>query len=63
MKFETVCTNSADKAYVALKFLRDAYEKNKINEIENLEYVFECLDISQDLEYANRKLDEFYIEY
>lgn len=52
MKFETICSSKTDKAYFALEFLRKAYEDNRLNEIENIDYVFDCLDISGDLEYA-----------
>ena len=63
MKFETNCTTKSDKAYFALEFLRKAYEDNRLNEIENIDYVFDCLDISGDLEYAQQKLEEFHIDF
>lgn len=63
MKFETLCTTKSDKAYFALDFLRKAYEEGRLNEIENIEYVFDCLDISQDLEYAQQRLELYHIDY
>ncbi len=63
MKFEIICSSKTDKAYFALEFLREAYMANKLNEIENIDYVFDCLDISTDLEYAQQKLEEFHIDF
>ena len=63
MRFETICSSKTDKAYLALEFLREAHKTNRLNEIENIDYVFECLDISNDLEYAQQKLKEFHIDY
>lgn len=63
MKFETSCSDQAGKAYFALEFLREAYKNGKLQEIENIEYVFDCLDISSDLEYTQQKLKEFHIDF
>ena len=63
MKFETICNSKIDKAYFALEFLRKACDDNKLNEIENIDYVFDCLDIFGDLEYAQQKLEEFHIDF
>lgn len=62
MKFVTNCTSKVDKSYFALEFLRSASKSKQLNEIENIDYVFECLDISEDLEYAQQKLKEFHID-
>ena len=63
MKFETICNSKTDKVYFALEFLRKACDDNRLNEIENIDYVFDCLDISGDLEYAQQKLEEFHIDF
>ncbi|MDY5669656.1 MAG: hypothetical protein SPF87_04360 [Bacilli bacterium] len=63
MKFETICNSKTDIAYFALEFLRKACDDNRLNEIENIDYVFDCLDISGDLEYAQQKLEEFHIDF
>ena len=63
MKFVTSCTSKVDKAYFALEFLRNVSKSKQLNEIENIDYLFECLDVSEDLEYAQRKLKEFHIDF
>jgi len=63
MIFEDNYSSKTDKANFALMFLREAKKSNKINEIENIDYVFDCLDISGDLEYLERKLKENHIDY
>ena len=63
MKFETSWSDQASKAYFALEFLREAHKNGKLQEIENIEHVFDCLDISSDLEYAQQKLKDFHIDY
>ena len=55
--------NAIEDAADALRFLRVAYEENKLAEIENMEDVLQALDISQDLEYAISKLKELSINY
>ena len=64
MKFNRNRTykNLVDDAFEALQFLRDAYENNRLNEIENMDDVLDALDISGDLEYALQRLKEFHIE-
>lgn len=64
MKFNRnrTCKNLVDDAFEALQFLRDAYENNRLNEIENMDDVLDALDISGDLEYALQRLKEFHIE-
>ena len=63
MKFEPHYISKADLAFRALEFLRDAYERGLIGEIENMDDVFDALDIAQDLEYAHQRLDQYHIEY
>ena len=63
MKFETICNSKTDKVYFTLEFLRNSCDDNRLNEIENIDYVFDCLDISGDLEYAQQKLEEFHIDF
>ena len=63
MIFEDNHSSKTDKAYFALAFLREAKKNNKLNEIENIDYVFDCLDISGDLEYLEQKLKENHIDY
>lgn len=64
MKFNRNRTykNLVDDAFEALQFLRDAYENNRLNEIENMDDVLDALDISGDLEYALQRLKDFHIE-
>lgn len=63
MKFEPHYSGKSDRAYEALEFLRDAYERGLIGEIENMDDVLDALDIAQDLEYAHQRLDQYHIEY
>lgn len=63
MKFKTrSCSSNADKAYKALEFLREAYSEGKLNDIENMKDVFDALDISEDLEFAYRRLRDYHID-
>ena len=64
MKFNTNRTYKSlvDDAFEALLFLRDAYENNKLNEIENMDEVLNALDISGELAYALQRLKDFHIE-
>lgn len=63
MRFECICSDIASKAHSALVYLKEAYKLNSLNEIENIDYVLECLDISGDLEYLEQKLKENHIDY
>ena len=62
MKFITHCSSASDRAYEALEFLKEAYANKKLNDIENMEEVFEVLDIALLLEEKENKLKEFHIE-
>lgn len=62
MRFETKCSSKVDKAYFALEFLRKATKLKKLNQIKNIDYVLDCLDISSDLEYAEQKLKDYHID-
>lgn len=62
MIFKSKCSGASDKAFEALGFLRKMVREGRLNEITNMEDVIEALDISQDLENANRKLKEYHID-
>ena len=62
MKFEGTKYDRVESAYLALEFLRQAYEENKIGEIENMEDVFDALDISGALAYAYERLACYHID-
>ena len=62
MKFITNSHDAADRAYDALLFLRNAYDAGKIGEIENMEDVFDALDISGELELAQKRLKQYHID-
>ena len=60
MRYINECSDSADRAYFALEFLKEAYENNKFNEIENMEDIFNALDISMELKDLKEKIMEYW---
>ena len=62
MRFICDSTEKTEKAFFALAFLRAAFEREKMNEIENVEDILNSLDISQDLEYCHQLLKMHHID-
>lgn len=63
IKFVCLSNSKIEKASQALDFLKNVSGNNQLGSIENIDYVFDCLDISGDLEYLEQKLKENHIDY
>ena len=63
MKFETKSVRDVDRYNDALTFLQDAYDKGTINEIENMDALFDELDILGYIEYLQDRLKVYHIDY
>lgn len=61
MKFQTICTDESEKAFFALEFLKEAFKNDCLNQIENMDEILNALDISQELAYCQKLLNDHYI--
>lgn len=63
MKFDTRYNDLEDRVYRATKFLEEAYNNKTICDIENIDELFEALDVAEDIAYLESKLKAYHLEY